>query len=162
MGVGKMGLTIWEYSRGRSPCIRYWAKSLLPTAFGKCMRFSTQLSALVHLLSRCYAPAAWVYYKASRKLFPVTWLLISMGKCHRWKYPLNFLLAFPRPHPNNLQKGPGHTCWVSILCNKCTYVYMWWLESRGKTSSRGTLLRQWARTNSVQPVVSGKLAVLWQ
>ena len=44
-------------SRGKSPCISYEAKSLLPTAFGELL--PTQLLALVHLLSRSYAPAAY-------------------------------------------------------------------------------------------------------
>ena len=46
-------------SRGKSPRISYGAKSLLPTVFGKLHELSTQLLALVHLLSRCHAPAAY-------------------------------------------------------------------------------------------------------
>ena len=38
--------------------ISYGAKSLPPTAFGRAS-FYTQLLGLVHLLSRCYAPAAY-------------------------------------------------------------------------------------------------------
>ena len=45
-------------SRGKSPRISYGAKSLPPTAFGK-LNLSTKLFALVHLLSMCYAPAAY-------------------------------------------------------------------------------------------------------
>ena len=79
----------------RLPRISYGAKSLLPTAFGK---LHEQLLALVHLLSRCYAPAAYPECHHQNNCY-LSYNRCACSGCHSW---LSFITVIIQAHPSLL------------------------------------------------------------
>ena len=102
-------------SRGKSPRISFNMEQNLYRLQRSvsCMSLSTQLLALVYLLSMCYAPAAYPKCRRQNNCYLSYNTRCARSGCHSW---LSFITVVIQAHPSLL---PEHQVVRSYLYSAC-------------------------------------------